>query len=282
MKRFESILFKSLMLLSLSLIFFILLYIVYIIFLAGIPSLSWEMITSTPKSGYYYGKEGGILNAIVGSVYLSIGSIILAIIIGLPVALMLNVYSRKNKKFAGFYRFLLDLLWGIPSIVYGAFGFLTMVWMGMRSSLLGAIITVTAFILPIIIRAMDEVLKQVPAGLAEASYSLGAGKRTTAFNIYVRQAFPGIVTAILLSFGRAIGDAAAVLFTAGFTDSVPESLDSPSATLPLAVYFQLNSPIPEVRQRAYAAAVILTFIILIISFSSRLMTRRFRKNQIRF
>ena len=282
MRKLETIIFKTLMILSLSMIFGVLLYIVYVIFSAGLPSLSLEMIISTPKSGYYYGKEGGILNSIVGSLYLALGSIILAIIIGLPVALMLNIYSRKYKRFAAFYRFLLDLMWGIPSIVFGAFGFLIMVWLGMRSSLGGAIITVTAFILPIIIRAMDEVLKQVPGGLKEASFSLGAGNRITAFNIYVRQAFPGIITAILLSFGRAIGDAAAVLFTAGFTDSIPDSLDSPAATLPLAVYFQLSSPIPEVRQRAYAAAVILTFIILIISFSSRLLSRKFRKHQIKF
>lgn len=282
MKKIEEIIVRILMMLATFFIIAILLYIIYIIFSAGFSSLSWEMISSTPGSGYYYGKDGGILNAIAGSVFLSLGSITLAIIIGIPVAMMLNVYCHKSSRFALFYRFLLDMMWGVPSIVYGAFGFLIMVWLGMRSSLGGAIITVTAFILPIIIRAIDDVLQQVPRGMTEAGYALGARKRTMAFNLYIRQALPGIITAILLSFGRAIGDAAAVLFTAGFTDSVPDSLSSPAATLPLAVFFQLGSPIPEVRQRAYAAAVILTVIILIISVSSRLITRKYRKHQIRF
>ena len=187
MKYLEQMVFRFIMMLSTAIIVFVLLYIIYIILKAGIPSLSWEMISTIPTSGYYYGKDGGILNAIAGSVYLSICSIILAIIIGLPVALMLNVYCRKNSAFAALYRFLLDLLWGIPSIAYGAFGFLIMVWLGMRSSLGGAIITVTAFILPIIIRAMDEVLRQVPAGISEAAYSLGAGKRITAENHWLSE-----------------------------------------------------------------------------------------------
>lgn len=282
MRKTEEIFVRILMMLATFFIIAILLYIIYIVFSAGISSLSWEMISSTPGSGYYYGKDGGILNAIAGSVYLSLGSITLAIIIGIPAAMMLNVYCRKSPRFTLFYRFLLDMMWGIPSIVYGAFGFLIMVWLGMRSSLGGAMITVTAFILPIIIRAVDDVLQQVPKGMAEAGYALGAGKRVMAFNLYFRQALPGIITAILLSFGRAIGDAAAVLFTAGFTDSVPDSLSSPAATLPLAVFFQLGSPIPEVRQRAYAAAVVLTVIILIISVTSRLITKKYRKHQIRF
>lgn len=280
-KNLSENIIKTLMLLSLVTIFAVLLYIIYIIFSEGLPALTWEMISSKPKSGYYYGKEGGILNAIIGSLYLSFGSVCLALVFGLPIALMMNVYISRQKKLVETMRLLLDLLWGIPSIVYGAFGFLFMVWLGMRSSLGGAIITVAIFILPIMIRSMDEVLKTVPKGLAESGYALGASKRIMAFVIYTRQAFPGIVTAILLSFGRAIGDAAAVLFTAGYTDSIPDSLSSPAATLPLAVYFQLSSPIPEVKQRAYAAALVLTLIILFISLTSRYLSIKISKNQIR-
>ena len=96
----------------------------------------------------------------------------------------------------------------------------------------------------------------------------------------VRQAFPGILTAILLGFGRAIGDAASVIFTTGFTDNIPTSILQPAATLPLAIFFQLGSPIKEVVERAYASALILTILILIISISSRLLTKRFKKNVI--
>jgi phosphate transport system permease protein len=96
--------------------------------------------------------------------------------------------------------------------------------------------------------------------------------------VLLRQAFPGILTAMLLGFGRAIGDAASVIFTTGFTDNVPTSILQPAATLPLAIFFQLGSPIQEVVNRAYASALILTILILIISISSRLLTRRFKKN----
>lgn len=161
------------------------------------------------------------------------------------------------------------MLWGIPSIVYGAFGFSIMIVFGWKASLMAGIIIVALFIVPIMIRGMDEVLKTVPRGLLESTISLGATKSETAFRVFIKQCIPGIITAILLSFGRAIGDAAAVLFTTGFTDRIPTSLSQPSATLPLSIFFQLSSPIAEVKNRAYAAAVVLTIIILLISILSR-------------
>lgn len=260
----------------------VLLLIILTILVKGLPALSWEMISQTPKGGFYFGKEGGILNAIVGSLYLALGSTLLALIIGLPVALFMNIHLLNRKKLVNGIRFLLDLLWGVPSIVYGAFGFTLMVYMGMRTSLLAGIITVTLFIIPIMVRSMDEVLKTVPRGLLEASLSLGSTRSETAFRVFIRQCSPGIVTAILLSFGRAIGDAAAVLFTTGYTDYLPQSINDPTATLPLAIFFQLSSPIPEVKERAYASALVLTIIILIISLLSRHLSRKFEKNKIKF
>jgi phosphate transport system permease protein len=240
------------------------------------------MISQTPKGGFYFGKEGGILNAIIGSLYLSIGSTVLATLIGLPVALFMNVILVKHKKIVNTIRFFLDLLWGIPSIVYGAFGFTIMIYFGLQTSLLAGIITVTLFIIPIMVRAMDEVLKTVPVGLLETSLSLGSTQSETAFKVFLRQASPGLVTAVLLSFGRAIGDAASVLFTTGYTDHIPTSLEQPTATLPLSIFFQLSSPIEEVQNRAYASAVVLTVIILIISVLARLYARRYQKNKINF
>jgi phosphate transport system permease protein len=281
-KKAEEIFFKMLMRLATVTIIFILLLILVSIFIKGIPYLSWEMLTHKPEGGYYFGKGGGILNAIIGSLYLACGSTILALLIGLPLALFINVNLVKNKKFVNLIRFLLDLLWGIPSIVYGAFGFMIMIIFSIHTSLLAGIITVTIFILPIMVRSIDEVLKTVPLGLMEASFSLGATKTETAFVVFIRQSLPGVVTAVLLSFGRAIGDAAAPLFTAGFTDNIPTTLGQPAATLPLAIFFQLSSPIPEVRGRAYASAVVLTIIILLISIISRIIAMRYQKNKIKF
>ena len=155
-------------------------------------------------------------------------------------------------------RFFLDVLWGIPSIVYGAFGFILMVFFGLRASLLAGTITVALLIIPIMARSMDEVLKMIPFELKEASYALGATKLETAIKVIFRQALPGILTAIIIAFGRGIGDAASVLFTASFTDSLPYSLFKPVATLPLAIFFQLGTPFPEVQQRGYASALVLT------------------------
>ena len=102
-----------------------------------------------------------------------------------------------------------------------------------------------------------------------------------AFNLLFKQGFSGFITAVLLAFGRGIGDAASVLFTAGYTDLIPVNLDEPAATLPLAIFFQLGSPIPEVRDRAFTAAAILTIIILIISLGARAVSKKYSKSNIK-
>lgn len=244
----------------------------------GIPALSWEILTSVPKGGFYFGGEGGILNAIVGSIYLAIGASIIAFVISLPAALFLNIHLHKYTKFTHAIRFIIDILWGIPSVVYGAFAFSFMVYFGMRTSLLAGMITVALFIIPIMLRSMDEAFRTVPLILYEAALSLGSTKYEIGLKVFLRQCIPGVITAILLSFGRAIGDAAAVLFTAGFTDNIPDALSQPAATLPLSIFFQLSSPLPEVQQRAYAAAVALTIIILIISIGGRVISLNCSKN----
>lgn len=283
MRKFRFIeekIFRVLMFISTNIIVFSLALIVFSILYKGLPSLSWEMISQTPKGGFYFGKEGGILNAIIGSLYLAFFSTVLALIIGLPVALMMNVHLIKYKKLVNTIRFFLDLLWGVPSIVYGAFGFSVMIYFGLKTSLLAGIITVTLFIIPIMVRAMDEVLKTIPRGLLETAMSLGSTASEISYRVYLRQVVPGLVTAVLLSFGRGIGDAASVLFTTGYTDHIPTSLDQPTATLPLAIFFQLSSPIPEVQNRAYASALVLTIIILTISILARFFSKKYQKNRI--
>ncbi len=274
--------FRVIMFLSTCIIVFALFLIIYSILKKGIPSLSLQMLMQTPKGGFYFGKEGGILNAIIGSFYLSVGATFLALTISLPVALYMNVYLFSRKKIVNAVRFFLDLLWGIPSIVYGAFGFTIMILLGMKTSLLAGIIVVTLLIIPIMVRAMDEGFKTVPPGLTESATSLGATKFEIAFKVFIRQCLPFIITALLLSFGRAIGDAASVLFTAGFTDRIPTSLTQQTATLPLSIFFQLSSPIPEVKNRAYAAALILTIIVLLISILSRILSETYKKSSIKF
>jgi len=123
-------------------------------------------------------------------------------------------------------------------------------------------------------RAMDEVLRMVPTELREASYSMGATRWETMRRVVLPQVFGGLITAALLAFGRGIGDAASVLFTAGYTDNLPRNLHDPVASLPLAVFFQLGTPFPEVQQRAHASALILLIVVLIVSVLSRVFSRR--------
>jgi phosphate transport system permease protein len=280
-RKIEENVFKSLMYVCVGIIFFLLIAIIYGIISKGFPALSWEMISSVPKGGFYFGNGGGILNAIVGSLYLAIGSTILALIVGLPVALYMNIHLVNHTKLVNTIRFLLDLLWGVPSIVYGVFAFSVMLYIGARVSLLAGMITVALFIVPVIIRTIDEAMKSVPRDLLEVSLSLGSTKTETAYRIFVRQCMPAIVTATMLAFGRAIGDAAAVILTTGFTDSIPTSLFQPTATLSLSVFFQLSSPVEEVKARAYASAALLTIIVLIISLAARYFSSRYNKSRIK-
>jgi phosphate transport system permease protein len=131
--------------------------------------------------------------------------------------------------------------------------------------------------LPIMTRSMDEVIRRMPGELEHAALALGSTRLEVASKVVIRQMLPGIMTAVLLAFGRGIGDAASVLFTAGYTDRMPSSLLRPVASLPLAVFFQLGMPYPEVQNRAYASALILTVIVLAISLGSRLIAGRLSK-----
>jgi phosphate transport system permease protein len=257
----------------------VLVIIIGTIFYKGLPSLSLDMITKLPGGGFYLGKEGGVLNAIVGSLYLIIGALAISMIISVPLVMYINFYLPKNSVFSSIIRFSLDILFGIPSIVYGAFGFALMVYLGIRASLLGGIITLGMLIMPIMMRSLDEVTRLLSRDLPDALLSMGATKYEMT-RVILKQLMPGLVTATLLAVGRGIGDAATVLFTAGYTDNIPSALNQPAASLPLAIFFQLGSPVEEVQNRAYASAVILTVLILILSFSARYFSSKFSKHKI--
>ncbi|MBN1142960.1 MAG: ABC transporter permease subunit [Bacteroidales bacterium] len=279
LKNIEETFFKALMIASTLAIAGVLLMIIGTIVYKGLPSLTWDMVTKLPGGGFYLGKEGGVLNAIVGSIYIVAGSLVLSLFMSIPVVMYINFYLPKKSWFASVVRFSFDILFGIPSIVYGAFGFALMVYLGVRASLMGGIITIAMLITPIMMRSLDEVARLQSRDLPDALLSLGATKLEM-IRVITRQIMPGLMTAVLLAVGRGIGDAATVLFTAGFTDNIPQSLNQPVATLPLAIFFQLGSPVEEVQNRAYASAVILTVIILLLSFSARFFSSRYSKSKI--
>lgn len=278
-RKFEELFFIWLMRAALGLAGGVLLLILAVIFWRGVGALSWEMVSQPPQAAYYLGGGGGILNAIVGSLYLAAGSTLLAIVLAVPVVLYLHGYLGNGRR-AALVRLSLDIMWGIPSIVYGAFAFALMIFLGLRASLLAGIIGLALVVLPIMARTFDEVVSLAPRQLRESTLALGA-TRLEFLGILLRQTVPGLVTAVLLAFGRGIGDAASVLFTAGYTDRMPESLLQPVASLPLAIFFQLGTPFPEVQARAYASALVLTVMILGISLLAHLSMTRLGRNVIR-
>jgi len=280
MRRLEERLVKALMIASLSLVLCTLGAIIAVITIRGAPALSISMITEIPQGGYYLGGGGGVANAIVGSLYLSLGASVLSILLSLPIAFALQ-REYMGRSLANVTRIALDILWGIPSIVYGAFGFIIMVYFGLRASLLGGIIALTLLMLPIMTRSMEEVISMIPLELKEISYAMGATRIETTLRVVLRQALPGIVTGILLAFGRGIGDAASILFTAGYTDRIPRSLFDPAASLPLAVFFQIGTPMQAVQERAYASALILLLIVLFVIIVARLLGLRFSRHIVR-
>ncbi len=272
----EEKLFKFLMVSSLCVVLGSLFIIFGLVIFNGASSISLEMVTQTPKEGEVLG--GGILNAIVGSIYLAFPATGIAFLIGLMIALYLQ-RDFTPSWFSNFIRFTLDVLWGIPSIIYGIFCLMIMIYLGVGSSLLAGIVALTLLEIPIITRSMDESIKMVPVGLKEGAYSLGSTKFETAFKVLRKQAFPGILAGVLLGLGRGIGDAASILFTSGFSNRIPTSLLDSTAALPTTI-FNLYS-LPSGQPKAYAAAFILLVIVLVISISSRLLTRRFKKHVIK-
>ncbi|MFB3850987.1 MAG: phosphate ABC transporter permease PstA [Acidobacteriota bacterium] len=276
-KKIEEKIFKILMYISFSLLSIALVSIIAVVFVKGLGALSFKMLFSVPQGGYYLGGEGGILNAILGSI--AIGSIatLLSFLYAFCIVFYINVYRFSKSQFSRSVRFFLDILWGIPSIVYGAFGFGIMLIFKIPASLLAGALTLSFVILPIMARTMDETLRMIPFEMKQAAYSLGATRFEISYKVIIKQAFPGLLTAILLAFGRGIGDAASILMTASYTDSLPTSLLRPVATLPLCVFFQLSTPFKEVQERGYAAAFVLTILMLLVSLLARLSFKSFSK-----
>ncbi|MCU0847318.1 MAG: ABC transporter permease subunit [Spirochaetes bacterium] len=276
----EEKIFTLLMAFSSLAIFASLILLIGSVIFKGAPALDLAMVTEAPSGGFYLGKKGGVLNAILGSFFLAGGAVFISLVLSIPIVMYINHYSSKGSLLNTATRFSIDVLSGVPSIIFGVFGFSIMIILGIKASLLGGMITVAMLVLPVMCRAVDEVARLVPEELPESVHALGA-TRYDVIKVSLRQILPGILTAIMISFGRAIGDAASVLFTAGFTDEMPLSLLQPAATLPLSIFFQINSPVAEVQNRAYASALILTAVILSISLSVRIIASKMKKKVVK-
>ena len=277
-KFIEEKVVKALMWVSVSLVILVVASIICTIFVKGFGSLSWDMVTKVPGRNWNTTDDGGFINAIWGSIIVVAPATLIAMVVSIPVVFYMNLYRRRSNWLSYVARLAYDVLYGIPSIVYGAFAFMIMVMVGMRASVLGGIIVSTLLIIPMFIRNGDEISKSVPDDMIDAAYSLGATKWET-LKVVVRQVLPGMATATLLAVGKAIGDAAAVMFTAGFSDSMATSLSSPTATLPLAIFNWVTMPDPF-PGRAYAAALVLTVIVLMLSLGGRWITNHFTKNNL--
>ncbi len=277
-KFIEEKVVKALMWVAVSLVVLVVASIICTIFVKGFGSLSWDMVTKVPGRNWNTTDDGGFVNAIWGSIIVVAPATLIAMVVSIPVVFYMNLYRRRSNWLSYVARLAYDVLYGIPSIVYGAFAFMIMVMVGMRASVLGGIIVSTLLIIPMFIRNGDEISKSVPDDMIDAAYSLGATKWET-LKVVVRQVLPGMATATLLAVGKAIGDAAAVMFTAGFSDSMATSLSSPTATLPLAIFNWVTMPDPF-PGRAYAAALVLTVIVLILSLGGRWITNHFTKNNL--
>ncbi|HAS79514.1 MAG TPA: phosphate ABC transporter permease PtsA [Fusobacteriaceae bacterium] len=222
---------KIIGILSIIPVVFILIYIIF----KGIPSISWEFLSQSPKNGM---RGGGIFPAIIGSLYLTLGTIIVSVPFGILTGVFLVEYSKDN-----WIKRIINLtivnLAGIPSIIYGLFGMaFFVIYMGMGASIIAGSLTLGIMCLPVIITATRESLLAVPNHLREGSLALGATKWETIWKIILPAGSPGILTGVILSISRATGETAPIMFTvaAFYLPFLPESIWDQAMTLPYHLY----------------------------------------------
>jgi len=235
----------------------------------GIGGLSWEFITQDPKR---MGKEGGILSVIIGTIYLTAAGLIVATPVGVGAAIYLTEYVKKGRM-VQIIRFGTEALAAVPSIIFGLFGFvLFVITLKMGWSILSGALTLAFMILPTIIRASEEAIKTVPDSFREGSLALGATKWYTIRKVVLPSALPGIATGIILGIGRAIGETAAVILTAGSSLGLPSTIFEPTRTLSVHLYILASEGIS--MKNAYASATVLIIVIVVINFlANRLMAK---------
>ena len=255
-----------------------LLIILLFVVIRGIGAINWEFISQFPRDEM---TKGGILPCIIGTLYLTLGAVIVALPLGLATAIYLAEYAKEGR-LVRVIRLGVNNLAGVPSVVFGLFGLsLFVVTFGFGVSILAGSLTLGFLILPVIIRASEEALLTVPHSYREASLALGATKWQTIYKIVVPNALPGILTGAILSIGRAAGETAPIMFTAAvfMTFKTPNSPLSPVMALPYHIYVlaTAGTHIEETRPLQYGTALVLIALVLGINLFAILLRNSLRK-----
>jgi phosphate transport system permease protein len=248
----------------------VLAFIVFFVLRKGLPVLSFEFLFTNPKE---MGRAGGILPTIVGTVLLPLIAIIIALPLGVGTAIYLTEYTRESF-LTRLIRFGTDCLAGIPSIIFGLFGFIFFVTtLGLGWSLISGGLTLAIMVLPTIIRTSEEAIRSVPNSYREVSVSLGATRWVTTVKAVLPSALPGIVTGVMLSIGRSIGETAAVIFTAGSSLRMPRSIFDSARTMAVHFYVLAREGISE--SNAYGTAAALVIAVLVVNVLAYWLMNRF-------
>lgn len=246
-------------------------FIIGYIFIKGVPNLSLDLFSLK-----YSSSNQSMLPSIINTVYLTALTLLLSVPIGIFSAIYLAEYSRKNSFFVKIINIANETLSGIPSIVYGLFGFLAfMISKKWGYSLLAGVITLAIMVLSLIIRTSQEAMLGVDNTFREASYGLGAGKLRTVFKIVLPSAMPGILSGIILAIGRIVGETAALIYTAGTVPEAATKLTSSSRTISVHLYCLLNEGL--YTKQAYATAVVLIVFVVIINALSNALAKKIMK-----
>jgi phosphate transport system permease protein len=240
----------------------------------GLPVLHLSFFLESPRS---MGREGGIFSTIVGTAALTLVALIIGAPLGVGTAIFLREYTRESK-ISRMIRFGTDCLAGVPSIIFGLFGFVFFViQLNMGWSILSGGLTLAAMILPTVISTAEESIKAIPYSYREVSYSLGGTKWQTVTRVVLPGALPGIFTGILLSVGRSIGETAAVILTAGSSLVMPTSLFSPIRTMSVHFYILAREGIS--MKMAYGTGAALILFVLIINMMAQWLISRYIRHR---
>ena len=262
----------SLLFFIVVLISFTVLFIIGDIVLNGGTSISPELFFEREIAG---GKEGGFLNAIVGSLYLVSLALIIAAPLSIGSAIYVQEYAKKDNIFTRIILFTSDTLASTPSIIFGAFGYLFFVsFLGFNFSLIAGGFTLAIMIIPLMLRSSIEAIKAIPRNFQEGALALGATKWQSIRSVILPPAMSGIISGIIISVGRAIGETAAVLLTAGYSSFIPNSLLHGAASMPnlIWLYYDNSKRVPILGEKVYVAAAVLIIIVLVLNGIARLFS----------
>ncbi|MBP1756829.1 MAG: phosphate transporter, inner rane subunit PstA [Firmicutes bacterium] len=261
---------KILIWIAALLVIAVLMSIIFYILIKGLPMINWQFLTEIPRN---MGRTGGISSSIVGTLLVTAVAVIIATPFGVGTAIYLTEYTREGRV-TRIIRFSAESLAGIPSIVYGLFGFIFFViYLKMGWSILSGGLTMAIMILPTIIRTSEEAIRTVPKLYREVGFSLGSSKWQAITKTVLPSALPGIVNGVILSIGRCVAETAAVILTAGSALRMPTSLFAPTRTM--AVHFYILAREGISMEKAYGTAALLIILILLLNVGFNMLVNRF-------